>query len=481
MIPRPEPAGRGRRAARAAGLGLALFSAGLGAGQAGEAAAKERASVELQTFDFVYTRISEVHPEPEALGAAWAQRYAELRPAAATAKSADDVADVILALLQGLPGAHHALLRADGRRLSGASFAPREAADEAAETTPEAPPPPAPAPVRPPRGPAAPAAPAAPFVPGEQGMPGLLPVYFEGAVRVGWIEPGGPAEAAGLRLGDALLRVDGVGCADRPSACLQLDRPPGAALRLEVEGAAAGPLSLPPSQPRTLTTPPIGATPGMQTQSLSARVPLSGGGHAALLGFSAMSMNTVQHINQRMPQLQAEGARGLVLDLRGNPGGLLVSAAGLAGYLIDQPTSLGRVRTRQDALELMAYPRPAAQRFTGPVAVLIDEGSASTAELIAASLQELGRARVFGERSRGAVETSTIELLPNGDRLQLVIATIHTAKGAALEGAGVRPDVRAPGASTRGASGQDRALDAALSWINTTAAPPAADRPPGAP
>jgi C-terminal peptidase prc len=473
-----------------------------GGAEAGARADRGR-SVGLDTFDYVYTRISAVHPEPEVLGAAWAQSYAELRPAAAAAKDEDELAEVILALMRGLPGAHHALIRAEGRGPSGvapsapsAPMSPSSPSSSPAPRSPEAPSgsaapaspvspsapntPSAPSAPSAPRAPVAatsPIAPAPPFAPGEQAMPGLLPVLFEGEVRVGWLEAGGPADRAGLRLGDAILEVDGVPCAARPADCLDPARPEGTGLQLKIAGPVGQTGPLLPSQPRTLTSPAIGATPGMRTVSVRARLPLRSGGHAELLSFSAMSMNAVQHINERLPKLAAEGARGLVLDLRGNPGGLIASAAGLAGYLVDQPTSLGRVRTRQDALELMAYPRPEAQRFRGPVAVIIDERSASTSEIIAGGLQELGLARVFGARSRGAVETSTIEPLPNGDRLQLVIATVHTPKGAALEGVGVGPDVPVPGAADRGASGQDAALDAALAWID--AAPLA--RPPVAP
>ncbi len=505
MTRRPErPRGIGRlaRGGRGAALGLLTTAFFIGGAEAGGRAGREK-TVGLETFDYVYTRISAVHPEPEVLGPAWAQAYAELRPAAAAAKDEDELAEVILALIRGLPGAHHALIRAKGGGPSGvAQIAPSSPSSSPAPRSPEAPsgsaapaslvspnPPSAPKPPSPqtapvgPRAPVAassPLAPVAPFAPGEQAMPGLLPVLFEGEVRVGWLEPGGPADRAGLRLGDALLEVDGLPCAARPADCLDPARPDGTSVQLTIAGPVGQTGPLLPSQPRTLTTPSIGATPGMRTVSVRARLPLSSGGHAELLSFSAMSMNAVQHINERLPKLGAEGARGLVLDLRGNPGGLIASAAGLAGYLVDQPTSLGRVRTRQDALELMAYPRPEGQRFRGPVAVIIDERSASTSEIIAGGLQELGLARVFGARSRGAVETSTIEPLPNGDRLQLVIATVHTPKGAALEGVGVGPDVPVPGAADRGASGQDAALDAALAWIDAAplARPP---RPPVSP
>ena len=164
-----------------------------------------------------------------------------------------------------------------------------------------------------------------------------------------------------------------------------------------------------------------------------------------------------------------QGVRGLVIDLRGNPGGVAPMAMGMAGYLI--PTrgqSLGTMRFREATLNLVVSPR--TPQFTGPVAVLVDGLSASSAEIFAAGLQKLGRATVFGEPSSGMALPSTWERLPNGDLIQFVTADFTDPSGARIEATGVVPDVVRPLTRAALLAGQDPALDAALAWIAERAA-----------
>jgi carboxyl-terminal processing protease len=157
--------------------------------------------------------------------------------------------------------------------------------------------------------------------------------------------------------------------------------------------------------------------------------------------------------------------QGLILDLRGNPGGFVQAGQGFAGYLLDSPQSLGRMISREMNLQLKVNPRPEAQRFSGKVAVLVDRGSASTSELLAGALQELGRAKLFGEPSAGALESSLMERLPNGDTLQLVLASVEMPSGRIVEGSGLKPDLLAPLDSSALDQGRDPAIEAALVWI----------------
>ena len=158
-------------------------------------------------------------------------------------------------------------------------------------------------------------------------------------------------------------------------------------------------------------------------------------------------------------------AAGVVLDLRGNPGGIVGMAMGMAGWFVgggDQ--RLGTMYMRGNELRVAVFSRP--HPFEGRVAVLVDGLSASCSEILAGGLQDLGRARVFGSRTLGAALPSVIEELPNGDRFQYAIAHYVSRDGQPLEGTGVVPDVEA--APTREAllAGGDPALDAALAWIH---------------
>jgi carboxyl-terminal processing protease len=159
------------------------------------------------------------------------------------------------------------------------------------------------------------------------------------------------------------------------------------------------------------------------------------------------------------------GADGIVLDLRGNAGGMLPLAMGMAGWLVsEKDVYLGTLSFR--GAQLRAVVNPRLEPYTGPVAVLVDGLTMSCAEAFAGGLQDIGRARVFGTRTAGMVLNSEIERLPNGDALQFVTASYRSAKGRRLEGQGVIPDIVAP--PVRGAllRGRDPALDAAVKWIH---------------
>ncbi len=157
-------------------------------------------------------------------------------------------------------------------------------------------------------------------------------------------------------------------------------------------------------------------------------------------------------------------APGLIIDLRGNPGGIGAIAMGMSGWLIDEKNYyLGTLSTRDTELKLIVNPR--AKTFAGPVAVLVDEMSGSSAEFLSGGLQDLGRARIFGTRTIGAALPSMIEKLPNGDGFQYVFADYVSQSGRPLEGDGVTPDE--PVAITREAllNGHDPVVDAAVEWI----------------
>jgi carboxyl-terminal processing protease len=114
-------------------------------------------------------------------------------------------------------------------------------------------------------------------------------------------------------------------------------------------------------------------------------------------------------------------------------------------------------------LKFIISPRP--QTFTGPLAMLVDGVSASTAEIFAGGLQALKRARVFGTQSAGAALPSVIRQLPNGDGFQYAQANYISEGGQPLEGRGVTPDVKVTQSREALLHGHDRVIDAAVEWI----------------
>jgi len=155
---------------------------------------------------------------------------------------------------------------------------------------------------------------------------------------------------------------------------------------------------------------------------------------------------------------------GIVIDLRGNPGGIGGMAMGMAGWLVNQQGQrLGTMYMRGATLNFAINPR--AEAYGGPVALLVDGSSASTSEIFAGGLKDLGRARIFGTRTAAAALPSVITRLPNGDGFQYAVANYISEGGRALEGNGVVPDVEVKLTREALLAGHDSVLDAALDWI----------------
>jgi carboxyl-terminal processing protease len=165
-------------------------------------------------------------------------------------------------------------------------------------------------------------------------------------------------------------------------------------------------------------------------------------------------------------------ADGIVIDLRGNPGGLAGMITGIAGHLLADPLPLATSHMRGATLQYVANPRLATsdgrrvEPFAGPVAILVDELTGSTSECFAAALQSLDRARVFGRPTMGQALPAVTKQLADGDVFMYALGDFVTSTGKRIEGAGVTPDVVVPLSVASLAAGHDATLDAALAWID---------------
>lgn len=163
-------------------------------------------------------------------------------------------------------------------------------------------------------------------------------------------------------------------------------------------------------------------------------------------------------------------AAGMIVDLRGNPGGLAAMLMGIAGQFIADRVSLGEMRSRDGTLQFFANPRAVSpdgrpvKPFAGRVAILIDRLTGSASECFAGGMQSIKRARVFGAQSMGQALPALFDRLPSGDVLVHAYADFVTAKGTRIEGIGVIPDVLAPWSREGLLAGRDGALEAALEW-----------------
>jgi carboxyl-terminal processing protease len=196
--------------------------------------------------------------------------------------------------------------------------------------------------------------------------------------------------------------------------------------------------------------------------------------HVAIVdGVGVLAINlflldpTLGEVKRAMDKFRALHVRGVILDLRGNPGGIGAMSIPVAAEFVSSPTTLGTIHFRTFTQTFTAQPSMGRTAFTGPLVILTDEGSASTSEILAGGLQEAGRARIIGEGTLGAVLPSVIEELPGGAVMQVVVADFQTPKGVLLEGRGVKPDLQVPETRDAFRAGRDPILRAGLESIRS--------------
>ena len=168
---------------------------------------------------------------------------------------------------------------------------------------------------------------------------------------------------------------------------------------------------------------------------------------------------------------------GLVIDIRGNFGGVAGMAMGIGGHLVDSAVPVGSMITRTQTMKFTMNPRrvnTANQRvepYGGPVALVVDALSVSTSEIFAGGLQDLSRVRVFGEQTAGQALPAVAGRLPNGDILYHAIANFVGPSGRSMEGDGVIPDERVVPERSALLQGRDPAIDRAVNWASSAPRP----------
>jgi len=158
-----------------------------------------------------------------------------------------------------------------------------------------------------------------------------------------------------------------------------------------------------------------------------------------------------------------DDAPGLIIDLRGNPGGMREVAITLAGNLVEQPIKCSRLVKRNGFSDIVLEPKGSG--YSGPVVVLIDVMSKSSSEFFAACMQSIDRAVIVGERSPGSVGPAEMRILPNMATFLFPEVQERTLDGTVLEGHGVVPDIEVMLDRTMLLNGVDSQLEAAIETI----------------
>jgi carboxyl-terminal processing protease len=216
----------------------------------------------------------------------------------------------------------------------------------------------------------------------------------------------------------------------------------------------------------------VGSLPTMYVRVTSSMADTPAGAKAGVIGFNVWMTAVDRDFQAAIDRFRS--ADGIVIDLRGNPGGLAAMIMGLAGHFMSERLTLGVMTTKQTQypLKFNANPRlvnaagARVEPYKGPVAILVDGLTGSASECFSGGMQSLGRARVFGQTSMGQALPALFDKLPNGDVLIHAWGDFVTGTGVRIEGRGVVPDE--PVAVTRSSllAGRDVTLDAALAWVD---------------
>jgi carboxyl-terminal processing protease len=237
-----------------------------------------------------------------------------------------------------------------------------------------------------------------------------------------------PAFKAGVQAGDQIVRIDGKSTKGMglPDAVKLMRGPRGSSVKITVarEGVAE-PIDF------TITRATIAV------KSVKAKTLEPGYAYIRLTQFQERSADDLAAALERF---EKEGLKGLVLDMRNNPGGLLDQAVKIADYWIDSGLIVytdGRIENQR--MEFRATPDRVKRDYN--MVVLVNEGSASASEIVAGALQDTGRAIVVGTQTFGKGSVQTIIPLSDGSALRLTTARYFTPKGRSIQAKGITPDI----------------------------------------
>jgi carboxyl-terminal processing protease len=162
-----------------------------------------------------------------------------------------------------------------------------------------------------------------------------------------------------------------------------------------------------------------------------------------LLRIIQFNQKTVPDFSAALTKLEEQGARGFVLDLRNNPGGLLNSCVDIADMFLDNGVIVS-TRGRFDRANETLFARPGAMTRK-PVVVLVNEGSASASEILAGALKDHGRAPVIGKKTYGKGSVQTLFNLSDDSGVFVTIARYFTPSGTMIDKVGLSPDIEVEG------------------------------------
>jgi carboxyl-terminal processing protease len=422
------------------------------------AAAVAQVPLAAETFDAAWTIIRDTHFDKTMNGLDWEAVRRELKPRAAAAKTDGELRAVIREMLGRLGLSHFALIpsTADSPMGPGRAGAASGSADPGFDVR----------------------------LVDRDLLVTKVNRDAASLVRPGWrivrIESTSAAEllkALPEGANDRLLNVEAWRIVET-----RLRGPAGSTVTVTFENGQGAPVVLAlerrPEEGEPVT---VGSLPTMHVRVEKEKKTTPNGRTVGLIGFNVWMAAVDAQFQQAMDQFRS--ADGIIIDLRGNPGGLAAMLMGISGQFVSERKTLGVMKMREGELKFIANPRVVSatgervEPYSGPLAILVDAMSGSASECFTGGMQSIGRARVFGQISMGQALPALFDRLPNGDVLIHAYGDFVTASGTRLEGRGVIPDDLVPLRREDLLAGRDRTLEAALAWIDRSAAVKAAQHP----
>mgnify|MGYP005887897703 FL=1 len=246
----------------------------------------------------------------------------------------------------------------------------------------------------------------------------------DGAISIVQTIKGGPAEKAGMKSGDMIVEVDGISTQGMDLTALISKTKGDAGTKVKVTVLRDG-----HQKKYTITRKEI------HSQTVESRMLDNKIGYIAVSSFEEV---TKQQFRDALKKLEKEGEKSLIIDLRNNGGGLLSTAVDMLDRLLPKGTL---VYTKDKNGEKEIYSATDEESFDKPVAILVNENSASASEVFSGAMQDYKKAVLVGNTTFGKGIVQTVFDLPDGTALKLTTSKYYTPKGRNIHGTGLEPDI----------------------------------------
>jgi carboxyl-terminal processing protease len=208
----------------------------------------------------------------------------------------------------------------------------------------------------------------------------------------------------------------------------------------------------------------------IKVQSVKFKTLEKGYGYLKISQFQEKTSADATRALEALQKENPEGLKGLILDLRNDPGGLLDQAVDVSDLFLDNGVIV-TIKGRNEEEKTVFNAKAEGTMPNWPMVVLVNQGSASASEIVAGALQDYGRAVIMGSKTFGKGSVQTIIPLEDGSGLRLTTARYYTPKGRTIHEKGIQPDIplptveKVPQGVTEGQTGADPNLDRALEQL----------------